>query len=96
MGEGPHAVNLTLENTSGTAPDRVRLVAVGVDNDMGATDRRHRGATISCTTPNVPEKNESYEWNYAEIDFDLTKYPGAKAGDSFVRRSKSLANGRPR
>ena len=91
--EGPHPVNLTLENTSGTTPDRVRLVAVGVDNDMNVTNNRRRGGTISCTTPNVPEKNESYEWNYAEIDFDLTRYPGAKAGDSFVRRSKPLANG---
>ena len=91
--EGPHPVNLTLENTAGTAPDRFRLVAMGADNDMNFTSRRHNGATISCTTPNVPEKNASYEWNYAEVDFDLVKYPGAKAGDSFVRRSKSLANG---
>ena len=89
----PHPVNLTLENTSGTAPDRLRLVAVGIENDMNFTSRRHRGATISCTKPNVPEKNESYEWNYAEIDFDLTKYPGVRVGDSFVRRSKALANG---
>jgi hypothetical protein len=91
--EGPHPVDLTMENTTGTAPDRFRLVGVGADNDMNVTNNRRRGATISCTSPNVPEKNESYEWNYVEIEFDLTKYPGAKAGDSFVRRSKPLANG---
>ena len=91
--EGQHPVTVTLENTSGTAPDRIRVVAVGVDNDMNITNNRRRGPTISCTSPNVPEKNESYEWNFAELDIDLTKYPGAKAGDSFVRRSKPLANG---
>jgi hypothetical protein len=91
--EGQHPVTATLENTSGTAPDRIRVVAVGVDNDMNVATSRRRGPTVSCTSPNVPEKNESYEWNFAELDIDLTKYPGAKAGDSFVRRSKPLANG---
>jgi hypothetical protein len=40
-----------------------------------------------------PGGNEGGEWNSLVMDIDLTKYPGAKAGDSFVRRSKPLAGG---
>ncbi len=88
--EGPHPVDVVLENADGTAPERFRLVAMGVDNDHDVS--RGGDPTISCNRPNVPQKNQSYEWNYAEIDFDLTKYPGVKAGDQFVRRSKPFNN----
>jgi hypothetical protein len=40
-----------------------------------------------------PGDNASYEWNYVVMDFDLTKYPGAKGGEPFVRRSKTPKNG---
>ena len=86
--EGQHPVDVVLGNTEGTAPDQLRLVVMGVDNDHDVSTSRQADPRINCNGPNVPQKNASYEWNYAEIDFDLTKYPGAKAADQFVRRSK--------
>jgi hypothetical protein len=48
----------------------------------------------SCKTPlPAPGRNIDYEWNSLAIDFDLSKYPGAKAGDSFVRRTPLPASG---
>jgi hypothetical protein len=90
--EGPHPVDVVLASTDGNAPDRFRLVVMGVDNDHDASNTRDGDPTIHCKAAHTPERNGSYEWNYAEIDFDLTRYPGVKAGDQFVRRSKPLTS----
>jgi len=53
-------------------------------------------STFSCDRPNPdvqPGSTSTLEWNTITMDFDLTKYPGAKATERFVRRSKPLQNG---
>jgi len=40
-----------------------------------------------------PSRNAQGEWTSVAIDFDLTKYPGAKGGEQFLRRSKTLVQG---
>jgi hypothetical protein len=96
-GEGPHPVSLELKNTSGSTPDRMRIVAWVYEDDFGLVPGQARlpEPQFSCAQLSLldPGRHDTGEWNSLVMDIDLTKYPGAKAGDSFVRRSKPLANG---
>jgi hypothetical protein len=91
--EGPHAVSARMTSTSDATPDRVRILVLGTDKDgYGVYDFPR----LSCTSPGQdipPGRNANWEWNSIARDIDLRAYPGAKAGDQFVWRSKPLANG---
>ena len=95
-GDGPHKVDVTLKSETGNMPDKFRVFVTVVDDDISITDGSPvNRPKISCREPSdpAPGKSPSYEWNTAVLEFDLTKYPGSTAGDSFIRRSKPLANG---
>jgi hypothetical protein len=96
-GDGHHKINVQLKSAAGNAPDKFRLLVTLIDDDRTSVDLTTNAnpPKLSCSDQSTvdPGKNKSWEWNTAIIDFDLTKMPGAAAGDSFVRRSKPLANG---
>ena len=102
--EGRHAVNMDLvsrANADGyripSDPDRLRLLLIGVDDDMeepvdfgGST-----GPRVNCETGGNVEPGSSAraDWNAVVMDLDLSRYPGNKGGEPFVRRSLPLRNG---
>jgi hypothetical protein len=105
--EGRHPLSVELKALIGpdpgemqirSVPDRFRLVIVGYDDDDDHLfDFGDAGpwATFSCDrNPDVqPRRVSTGEWNSIAIDFDLTKYPGTKGTEPFLRRSKPLRNG---
>ena len=96
-GEGPHPVSVELKDASGRTPDRMRIVTWVFEDDFGLVPGQARlpEPQFSCEQLSLldPGRHDTGEWNSLVMDIDLTKYPGAKAGDSFVRRSKPLAKG---
>ncbi|HKP16503.1 MAG TPA: hypothetical protein VJT85_10560 [Gemmatimonadaceae bacterium] len=95
--EGPQKSYVELKSISGNTPDQIRVLVLGFDDDYDVLPYvTHLGApSLRCDRQSLiePGRHEAGEWNSAVIDLDLTKYPGVKAGDSFVRRSKPLRNG---
>lgn len=98
--EGPQPTKLELKSKSGDTPDQVRIVPWMYEDDYteGAslTYSRLWAPDFACNAQRAvdPGRHADGEWNSTPpIDIDLTKYPGAKAGGSFVRRSKPLARG---
>ena len=95
--EGPHPTTVELKNAEGSTPDQVRIVPWMFEDDFGLVPFQGRNArpVFTCASQGAvePRRTPTGEWNSLVMDIDLTKYPGAKAGDSFVRRSKPLANG---
>ena len=93
--EGPHATSVQISSTSGNTPDQIRIVAWVIEDDFTPGMRAVPVPKFSCARQSAvdPGNNGVAEWNSLVMDIDLTKYPGAKAGDSFVRRSKPLAKG---
>jgi hypothetical protein len=97
--EGRHAVNRELTSRLPSDPDRFRLLIVGIedDYDIGSAygSRDPFQVYFSCEGSGdlEPEKTSKAEWNAAVMDLDLTRYPGAKATEQFVRRSQALRNG---
>jgi len=96
--EGPQRIYAELKSLSGNTPDQVRIVPwIWEDDYEGVVpfESRRSRPTFYCTSPTSvnPGSNEGGEWNSLVMDIDLTRYPGAKAGDSFIRRSKPLAGG---
>jgi hypothetical protein len=90
--EGKYPVNFVIQNQEGTSPDQIRVVMLVIEEDGSA--RGHPYPQIRCTGGEFePGDNPSYEWNYVVMDFDLTKYPGAKGGEPFARRSRVPKNG---
>jgi hypothetical protein len=90
--EGKYPVNFVIDNQDGTTPDQFRVVMMVVEEDRGA--RADPAPQIRCATGQFePGDNPNYEWNYVVMDFDLTKYPGVKGGEPFVRRSMLPKNG---
>jgi hypothetical protein len=83
-----------------SAPDRMRLFLVGIEDDgwvyspqaatTPADGSRHCEGSVGTLEP---KSTDRAEWNAAILDLDLTQYPGAKATQTFVRRSQPLANG---
>jgi len=94
-GDGPHRTYVSLAS-NGEVPDHIQLRVTGVEDD-----RENLKVTLSRDWPKsscdkplaAPGRNVDYEWNTLAVDFDFTKYPGAKAGDSFVKRSRLPASG---
>ncbi|HET6578365.1 MAG TPA: hypothetical protein VFG66_08580 [Gemmatimonadales bacterium] len=95
--EGRHPISVEFVSGETSVPDRFRLLIVGMEDDHDAGDRSNPAPTgrISCErSPDLePGSNSTDEWNSIAIDFDLTRYPGASAGEQFIRRSKPLRNG---
>lgn len=95
--EGPHKTYVELKSLSGKTPDQVRVVAYGFEDDFDFVpgEARMSAPQFDCDLQSLvePRSHKGGEWNIAVIDLDLAKYPGTKAGDSFVRRSKPLRNG---
>jgi hypothetical protein len=94
-GDGAHPTNVQLKSTSEVS-DRFQLRVLGIEDDretVSFTNSRP-WPKQSCKDPLVsPGRNIDVEWNSLAVDFDLSKYPGAKAGDSFVKRSRLPASG---
>jgi hypothetical protein len=97
--EGRHALNREIPSRPPSAPDRFRLLIVGIedDYDVGSAygSRDPFNAWFSCEGGGdlEPRKTSKAEWNAAIMDLDLSKYPGTKGGEPFVRRSQPLRNG---
>jgi len=96
-GDGPHRIDQKMTSYGDTVPDRFRVVVFGLEDD---NNRAAQGVSsypnwTSYCTGSGPEPGHSsdWEWNSIALDFDLTKYPGAKGGEQFYRRSKPLRNG---
>ena len=89
-----------MKNVGASAPDRFRVLVEAYEDDRGAEDLLHAmesGMKVPpCGTGTFdlqPGRNADGEWTSAAIDFDLTRYPGLKGGEQFVRRSKPLVKG---
>ena len=94
-GDGPHPTDVQLKS-SGEVPDRFQLRVTGVEDDREtiSLSMSRDWPKSSCREPlTAPGRNIDYEWNTLAVDFDLSNYPGAKAGDSFVKRSRVPAKG---
>jgi hypothetical protein len=97
-GDGKHTIDQKMTSYKDTVPDRFRVLVFGIEDDRVAG---RAGGPSSSPYPysfcsgNGPEPgaNRDFDWNSVMIDFDLTKYPGAKGGEQFYRRSKALRNG---
>lgn len=97
-GDGKHTIDQKMTSYKDTVPDRFRVVLFGLEDDKD--DNAMPGLLsypyqYSHCIGNGPEpgKNRDWEWNSIMLDFDLTKYPGAKGGEQFYKRSKPLRNG---
>jgi hypothetical protein len=97
-GDGKHTIDQKMTSYKDTVPDRFRVLVFGIEDDR--VDGRAGGPSsspypYSFCNGNGPEPgaNRDFDWNSVMIDFDLTKYPGAKGGEQFYRRSKALRNG---
>ena len=98
-GDGRHQIRGTMAPYGDTTPDRFRLMVLGEEDDYVAAATWN----VSQSGPKLPDcknsndmepgRNRDVEWNFLAIDFDLTKYPGTKGGEQFVRRSKQMRNG---
>jgi hypothetical protein len=94
--EGRHAVNVDIVGSETSDPDRIQLVIVGVDNDDdGVEFGGARKPSFYCPTGGnfEPGSSDRAEWNGLVMDLDMSKYPGTKGGEPFVRRSSPLRNG---
>ena len=95
--EGRHAVNKQIVGSKPSDPDRFRLLLIGHDDDYdGPADfAGTTKPTVVCETGGKFEPGSSprAEWNAVVMDLDLTRYPGVKGGEPFVRRSLALRNG---
>ena len=93
--EGRHPTSVRLTSTSGNTPDQLRIVPWSYEDDDDELTSRNKRPDFQCDLQRVvdPGSSDTGNWNSLVMDFDLTKYPGAKAAGTFVRRSKPLANG---
>ena len=92
-GDGPQWVVIDLKSVA-EVPDQFRMLVDGKEDDMEIVNNRRAVPPLTCSRPDRPPgKTESNEWNSLFMDFDLTKYPGPKNGDSFVRRSQRPSGG---
>jgi hypothetical protein len=93
--EGRHAVNRDIVGSGPSDPDRFRLLIIGIDDDEEALDYGVPVPYVTCRDGGnfEPGSTGGNEWNAVVMDLDLSKYPGAKGGEQFVRRSLPLRNG---
>jgi len=93
--------NAEMRSQGGSAPDRFRVLVQAYEDDYDADDALWVGYLRAPPFPTCgsgvfdiqPSRNAQGEWTSVAIDFDLTKYPGAKGGEQFLRRSKALVQG---
>ena len=79
-------------------PDKLRLLIVGIDDDDDITSNggsRDPFKFFGCDAGGsiTPYKTNRADWNAAILDLDLSKYPGTKATEQFVKRSQPLRYG---
>jgi hypothetical protein len=97
--EGRHAVNRELTSRQPSDPDRFRLLIVGIEDDYhigsGYGSRDPFQVWFSCEGSGdlEPRKTSKAEWNAVIMDLDLSRYPGTKHTEPFVRRSQPLRDG---
>jgi hypothetical protein len=97
--EGRHAVNREITAGDASAPDKIRLFIVGIDDDSDITSsggaRDPFQTFYNCEVGgNIgPYKTDRADWNAAVLDLDLSTYQGANATEQFVKRSQPLRNG---
>jgi hypothetical protein len=94
-GDGRQWVVIDLKSRA-EVPDQVRVLVSGDEDDTDAVrfSSRQLLPKLTCARPNRPPGRNSFgEWNSLVMDFDLTKHPGSKAGENFVRRSQPLSGG---
>jgi hypothetical protein len=96
-GDGPHRIDEKMTSYADTVPDRFRVVVFGLEDDrseggVGVDSYPYQYAHCFGNGPE-PGRNGDWEWNSIMLDFDLTKYPGAKGGEQFYKRAKPLRNG---
>jgi hypothetical protein len=90
-----------MRSQGASAPDRFRVLVEAYEDDYDADDmlwvgylRAPRFPTCGSGVFDIPpSRNAQGEWTSVAIDFDLTKYPGLKGGEQFLRRSKALVAG---
>ena len=97
-GDGRHTIDQKMTSYADTVPDRFRVVVFGIEDDrvrgrIGRSSSYPYDDTHCVGDGPQPGTNRDWEWNSIMIDFDLTKYLGAKGGEQFHRRSKALRNG---
>lgn len=94
-GDGPHNISIKMESPGGRTPDKLRVIVYGTEDDKEITNNRSSPPPVYCDRLSLidPGRTTTAEWNSLIMDFDLTKYPGVKGGEQFVRRSKPLRNG---
>jgi hypothetical protein len=96
--DGRHVIDEKMTPYRDTVPDRFRVVVVGIEDDRPDDAATHPsyfpGEHMYCVG-NGPEPGRSdyWEWNSIVLEFDLAKYPGAKGGEQFYKRSKPLRGG---
>ena len=93
-GDGRHGTNMEIK--SDTVPDQFRLLVDGTEDDreLLSPTSVQSAPSLTCARPNrAPGSNADGDWNSLTMDFDLTKYPGARGGEQFYRRSQPLRNG---
>jgi hypothetical protein len=94
-GDGRQWVVIELKST-GEVPDQFRLLIGGQEDDTDVIrfSSRESLPKLTCARPNrLPGKNSYGEWNSLIMNFDLTRFPGPKAGEKFVRRSQPPGGG---
>ena len=96
-GNGRHVIDQKMTSYGDTVPDRFRVLVFGLEDDRAKGSQgveRYPIWTSYCTGSGPePGSNGDWEWNSLVLDFDLTKYPGAKGGEQFYKRAKALRNG---
>jgi hypothetical protein len=96
--DGRHVIDEKMTPYADTVPDRFRVVVVGIEDDHPDDAAVHSsyspGEYMYCVG-NGPEPGRSdyWEWNSIMLEFDLARYPGAKGGEQFYKRSKPLRGG---
>jgi hypothetical protein len=97
--EGRYRLGSEVTSIGTSAPDRFRLLIVGVDDDKDILSSYGASNPFwvyhSCESDGdlAPVKTSKAEWSSIALDVDLTRYPGTGASEPFVRRSKPLRDG---
>ena len=97
--EGRHTLNREVTSAPPSAPDKFRVLIVGIEDDYdvasGYGSRDPFQVWFSCEgSGNLePKKTAKAEWNAVIMDLDLSRYPGTRATEQFIRRSQPLQNG---
>ena len=93
MGDGKQWVVVDLKSVA-EVPDLFVLLVEGIEDDSDILGGSIFMPKLTCSRPNRPPgRTAIQEWNSLAMGFDLTKYPGPKNGEAFVRRSQAPGGG---